>query len=727
MEKEKLVDYVILAAIVVLLFYYFSPDMLFNNYTPTGGDYGSHIILADYAKDNLWNGKIIGFYPGWMAGMPMFQFYFILPYVMIALLSYLIPFNIAFKVISVLGIFLLPFMVYWCLKLLKFRFPSPILGAIASLFLLFDGSYSVWGGNIKSTLAGQFPHSISIALLVLFIGTLYYGMKDGKLLITNIAIFSLIFLSHLYSFIIAGFVVGINFLIILLRKDYDKIKYLATVCFTTFLLTAFWTIPFLLKTPFSSAPNDIWYGNQLFSLIFKKEFIAFYILLLFALFFYCYSLYTSYKTVKTATTRRKKKLKVDHEIEPFSYLLLIMLVTFLFTIIISRSRLLNIRFIPFIDLLIFILAGVGLAKLVFWKPVKLYLPFAVLAITVAFVVMYPGPEIKSWIKWNMEGVENKVKYENFNDLMKSLKNDDFNGRVQFEYSTDYNFMGTPRVFESSPRYTGKPVIEALLLESCLTFPFHYYMEKEMSADSWWPGFNISMPTTNIKKGVEDLRLYNVKRFVAYTGYSKKEIEKAKKDADVFGSRVVGNFTIYEINDDSEYVELLKDDPILVVTKNWKQYTFDWFNMTDRPAFLAFTDKVSDEDGSHFKLIYDEKDPEKSLKELYRESKSVDKDCELKYSIDKENNIDINTTCINKPVLVKFSYFPNWQAEGADKVYIVTPNLMLIFPQQNHVRLSYGNTFSDNLGLSLSLIGCITLIYLISLLFMPRWDVLKLTK
>ena len=105
-----------------------------------------------------------------MAGMPMFQFYFVLPYLIIALMSMMMPFAIAFKIVSLLGIFLLPLCIYFMMRWLGFKYPAPILGAVSSLFLLFDPSYSVWGGNIKSTLAGQFSYSISLAFLFLFIG-----------------------------------------------------------------------------------------------------------------------------------------------------------------------------------------------------------------------------------------------------------------------------------------------------------------------------------------------------------------------------------------------------------------------------------------------------------------------------------------------------------------------------------------------------------------------------
>ena len=38
--------------------------------------------------------------------------------------------------------------------------------------------------------------------------------------------------------------------------------------------------------------------------------------------------------------------------------------------------------------------------------------------------------------------------------------------------------------------------------------------------------------------------------------------------------------------------------------------------------------------------------------------------------------------IGVPVLVKISYFPNWQASGAEGPYRVTPNLMVVIPTEH---------------------------------------------
>ena len=47
-----------------------------------------------------------------------------------------------------------------------------------------------------------------------------------------------------------------------------------------------------------------------------------------------------------------------------------------------------------------------------------------------------------------------------------------------------------------------------------------------------------------------------------------------------------------------------------------------------------------------------------------------------------------------PVLVKASYFPNWEVSGAEGPYRVAPNLMVVVPTDTHVELHYGWTPVD---------------------------------
>jgi hypothetical protein len=57
-----------------------------------------------------------------------------------------------------------------------------------------------------------------------------------------------------------------------------------------------------------------------------------------------------------------------------------------------------------------------------------------------------------------------------------------------------------------------------------------------------------------------------------------------------------------------------------------------------------------------------------------------------------------------PVLIKVSYFPNWSVEGADEVYRIAPNAMVVVPTSNEVSLTYSRTGLDWVTVLLSLAG-----------------------
>jgi hypothetical protein len=59
-----------------------------------------------------------------------------------------------------------------------------------------------------------------------------------------------------------------------------------------------------------------------------------------------------------------------------------------------------------------------------------------------------------------------------------------------------------------------------------------------------------------------------------------------------------------------------------------------------------------------------------------------------------STVSFDVSDVGTPVLVKTSYFPNWQASGADGPWRVAPNLMVVVPTSEHVELRYGRTPVD---------------------------------
>ena len=67
--------------------------------------------------------------------------------------------------------------------------------------------------------------------------------------------------------------------------------------------------------------------------------------------------------------------------------------------------------------------------------------------------------------------------------------------------------------------------------------------------------------------------------------------------------------------------------------------------------------------------------------------------------------------IGVPVLVRISWFPNWEVEGGSGPYRAMPNYMVVIPTRNDVTLNYGKTTTDHLGMAATVAGLIGLVAL----------------
>jgi hypothetical protein len=78
----------------------------------------------------------------------------------------------------------------------------------------------------------------------------------------------------------------------------------------------------------------------------------------------------------------------------------------------------------------------------------------------------------------------------------------------------------------------------------------------------------------------------------------------------------------------------------------------------------------------------------------------------------DDHISFHVDQIGTPVLVKASYFPNWQASGAKGPWRVSPNLMVVIPTSHHVNLHYGYTPVDGFGWLATLLGLLGVVALV---------------
>ena len=152
--------------IYFLLFNFLPPTKIFDLAVAGGGDLGSHQTALKIMAENIFPG-FFGWTNDWYLGMPIFSFYFPLPFWIGGLLTKIgIPLAIAFKIIVMLGTYTMPISAYYFGKKIQAKYP--ILLSFAILFPLLFPPNTIIGGSIQSTFAGEFTHMWSLNFLLIF-------------------------------------------------------------------------------------------------------------------------------------------------------------------------------------------------------------------------------------------------------------------------------------------------------------------------------------------------------------------------------------------------------------------------------------------------------------------------------------------------------------------------------------------------------------------------------
>jgi hypothetical protein len=675
--------------VYITLFIFFKPTLLLSQTTTCGGDTGSHNYVAKFFIEELLpHYRMSGWTMDWYAGMPILTFYFPFPYLLISLQSKLIPYTLAFKLVTVLGTFLLPFSAYHYGKLLRFKSPFPELAAILATAFLFMKSYSIYGGNILSTLAGEFSYSLSFSLVFIFIGTLYRGTERASfdwLFLLNCLILTIIILSHTIPFIC---LLLITPGLLTINRRWRAIGYIVAVFSLGFLLTAFWTIPFLDKLHWTT--NMWWTKLQNFNDIFPSEIRP----------------VTAIAVIGMIYSFRKKDIRA----RPLFWNTLILIIAF-FSL--SGGLIWNARILPFLFFSIYLWAAYGLFSLsdivtflfkdLFAIPANISRRFfaTIIAATVAVAIIFSNPTAASWIRWNYEGFEAKPdwpQYKQINEYINKLPP----GRVMNEEDNNkIDKFGTPRAFELIPYWTNKPAMEGLLVEGSFTSLYHFINQAEISPEPASGISGVNFPSLNISRGITHLQLMNVRYLIVSSPDVAKEVANDQRTKIL---TKIGDYSIFEISGSNRYVEVMKNWPVRVTTDDWRTTILLWY---------------LNESDLQVPIIWDR--GERAIKEFniidtLRITDPPTNPIDPKGDVIKEtiNNqqITFETTAIGYPHLIKVSYFPNWHAEGADGPFVVSPSFMMVIPRQRKVTLTYLPTTSDIVGSIITIFGWLLMIALL---------------
>lgn len=798
---RRTVDWVVVAACAVFVFVNLHPDQILSSAVPAGGDMGAHVWGPAFLRDHLLpEGRIAGWTPDWYAGFPAYQFYMVVPSLLIVALdvgffggwSMLIPltaaaglvyastrltagwrrwalvalavvvavggvelpYGTAFKLVTVLGLLSLPLCAYAFGRLADLPFPGPALLSVASVLFLFDRNFTIYGGNVASTLAGEFAFSISLSLALLYLGVVIRGLRTGEHRALAAVLLALTGLCHLIPalFALAGTVV----IVLLRRPALRTLKWLACVLPVGGLISAFWVLPFAYqsdyvndmgweKLPNSTAENGF---RSLSKTLFTFDGETYWKYLI------PRSSVDSPNDLRWVLALAGMGLVLSIAFKVRTGLILagctlVMAAAFVF---LPEARLWNARLLPFYYLCLYLLAAVGVAEVgrtlavlaardperpsivgpavtagvgllvtlvLVGLPLRT-LPLGELRADDSYSWMgltngkNQGSFVRSWARWNYTGYEGKDAYAEYRALMLTMGEvgaEHGCGRSFWEYEKEINRYGTPMALMLLPHWTDGCIgsMEGLFFEASATTPFHFLTQVELSAAPSAAQRDLPYGSFDIDKGVRHLQLMGVRYYLAT---SAEATTAARAHPDLTELATSGPWVIFQVAD-SELVEPLDNEPAVLddvddAQHDWICRTKDAAGKCAGPAVtwyqdLAAQDVLLASSGPDAWQRVDTDDPQPEERSVDRVEVS-----DLQVGTDR---ITFDVDQPGSPVLVKASYFPNWRVSGADGPYRVAPNLMVVVPTSEHVELTYGREPIEWIAYALTALGIALAVFL----------------
>lgn len=798
----------------VFVFVQLRPDLIFADTTPAGGDMGAHVWGPAFLRDHLLSsGQFSGWTPDWYAGFPAYQFYMVVPalaiiavnagftpwlsiplaaaalafgmrqadrhpraklliLVAVGLLVVLmvpLPYGIAFKVVAVSGLVFMPLAAWWMARQAAVQEPVPTAMALAVVFFLFDTNFTIYGGNIASTLAGEFAFSISLCLVFVATGWAFRGMDEGRHRASAAVLIALVALCHIIPlfFLIAslfilvvlpkegarlhpamfgvvfalipiafadrfeGFVteaaavaallVAVGMAVALSDSIKQRLVWLALTGPVAALLAGFWLVPFVGRRDLF---NDMGWErlNEVGEAMLTTPMRV------------ALPLAVVGGVISFATRERLGMLFSIHAL------------TFAAAVAnLGESKLWNARLLPFFYLSVYCLAALAIAAMVRYAAVAVSERFEEPDIRVVWgslvvgllgVLIVVGMPLRalpfgstnsegayewfglstdkrnfvaSWAAWNFSGYEEKDSYREYSGVVQAM--DDLGqsngcGRAMWEYDKDLDRYGTPMALMLLPHWTDGCIgsMEGLYFESSATTPFHFLNQSALSIAPSSAQRDLPYRPFDIDRGIAQLQVMGVRYYMAQ---SDEAIAAARGHEGLTEWVTAEPFVVFEVAG-SELAEGLSFEPVVASGQTiddsdelasrfelgWLSQAVEFYN--DPRTFNGMPAADGPDDWARVTtLIQSDGEP---IEAAVVSDLEVGTDS-LRFSVDE----------IGKPVLVKISYFPNWNVSGADGPWRIGPNLMVVVPTDNEVAFSYGRTAIDWLGILLTLIGIAALV------------------
>ncbi len=280
------------------------------------------------------------------------------------------------------------------------------------------------------------------------------------------------------------------------------------------------------------------------------------------------------------------------------------------------------------------------------------------------------------------------------------------GRALWENNGELNKYGTTMSLMLLPFWTDGCIgsMEGLFFEAAGSTPYHFITAAAMSKQSSNPVRELRYDNNDAVKGVRYLQELGVKYFMGFTPEAVASASEQEALTEVARS---GPWVIYRVAQ-SEVVVPLAVQPVVVNLANndprerWLEVGTSWFQQPD-----LWTTPIADDGPDEWQRVDAVVNMEKRDGEPGASSRRVDVvapsapiaqvelDPVVVSKVDiGQDSINFSVDKVGVPVLVRVSYFPNWNVSGADGPYRVAPNLMVVIPTSTEVSMNFGWSMRD---------------------------------
>lgn len=670
-------DAVLLGALAVFLIR-IAPKEILNSLPATGGDTGSHFWpLHTLLHEGLPNGQVRIWNPGNLGGEPHLVHYFPLPYFVMAFLSLFMSDGEAFNLGTYIPVVLLPFSVYLTARLLNLRWPTPIISALTSTFVTLSEGYSMWGGNLLSTLAGQFAHMYALNFFFLGVGTLGLEIRGKRKPFLSPILFAGVIISH--SYLMLGLpLLAFGLLIYSFGKNYkDALKHLVVSGLLSALLSLWFLVPLLMNAPWTTPFSMKWRTENLLREAFPPLLDP--MLVVGAASLLTLVFFRDWVTIKKS----------------FVWIILGACYT-CYYFIFPALGLVDIRALPqvvhFAAFAIAVLTGEVLGR---FLPV---LSFMILPLiyggSLGWISDHTHNDV--WTKWNYSGWQSKKLYPDLQALSDFLRGTFSDGRVAYEHSDINSAAGSLRVFEMLPYFASRATLESLYMQATLLALPVYHFQSEISKTPSCPFPELKCSSPDLLKAKVHMDLLGATNLILI---SDDLLSKAKEQSEwLKKEKTFGPWHLFKNQNDPKLVEVLNHEPEIIDRGNFKESFYQWFR-----EFYP---------GKPFLISLKALEEKEKLQIIFKTSTSKIENCSPTVQVDF-HGITLNTNCPGKLHLLKFAYHFTWKANTGDELYLISPGMIALVPSAEQVRLTFGDSIIWRIS---GWISCATFFLLISMIW-----------